>query len=78
VSKPLTVEALSHPAFSFVGFNSDDGMTEVGQFKYFGRLLIACESHQEERDIISMEVTFSFWSGGLHLSHTNDIEAHCQ
>jgi hypothetical protein len=77
VSKPLAVEALSHPALRFVGFDPCD-MNEVGQLKYFGCPLIACEHHQEERDIMGLEATLSFWSGGHHLSHTSDTEAQCQ
>jgi len=33
------------------------------QLKYFGRLLIARDCHQEERDVIGLEATLSFWSG---------------
>jgi hypothetical protein len=75
VAELLAVEALSHPALRYVGFNSDDGVTEVGQLKDFGRLPTACECHQEERDIMGLEATLSFWSGNRHLSHTGNTEA---
>jgi len=78
VPEPLAIEALSHPALRFVGFNPDDDVTEVGQREYFGRLLIACERHQEEEDIMGLGATLSFWSGDRYLSHTDDTEAQCQ
>jgi hypothetical protein len=75
MSEPLTVQVLCHLTLSFVGFNPDDDMTKVSQFKYFRRLLIACESHQKDRDIISLEVAFRFGSGGRHMSRTDGSEA---
>jgi hypothetical protein len=76
MSEPQTVEALYHSTSSFVGFNPDDDMTEFCQFKYFRRFLIAYyESHQKVRGILSLEASFSFWSGGRHLSHIDDSEA---
>jgi hypothetical protein len=41
----LTVKALSQTFLSSLGFNNDNDMAEVGQFKYFQCCLISHERH---------------------------------